>query len=221
MSLMTRYLICTLVLFFTLTSFAQKEEALILPNHHDKYSEYVRQLEKGDTTGIDFLDFRISFRESKQYTIYRDKSTEFNDLKGDLYRFANRRKYRKLIKTAKAMLSIDYTSMLAHKMLQQTYKILKDTENMRKYKEIEFGLLYSIVNSGDGKTCETSWEVVHIGEEYFILDMIEAKLIKQQVERAGNNICDRMEVTTEDGDRTYYFGIKRVFNTYSKLYREE
>ena len=40
------------------------------------------------------------------------------------------------------MLSIDYTSMIAHKILRQTYNIIGDTLNAKKYKTIQFGLLH-------------------------------------------------------------------------------
>jgi hypothetical protein len=63
------------------------------------------------------------------------------------------------------MLSIGFTSMFAHKYLQNTYKILGDTDNQKKYHDIEFGLLRSIVNTGNGKTCETGWHVTQIEEE--------------------------------------------------------
>ena len=113
-------------------------------------------------------------------------------------------------------MSIDYTSMFAHKYLQQTYQILGDTLNKNKYHDIEFGLLHSIVNSGDGKTCETAWQVVQIEEEYFILDMLGADLQKQSISKSKKNICDKMKVKTDDGDAVYYFGVNKVFSKYPK-----
>jgi hypothetical protein len=113
------------------------------------------------------------------------------------------------------MLSIDYTDMEAHKILRQTYKILGDTVNAKKYHDIEFGLLNSIVKKGDGKTCETGWPVIQIAEEYFILDMLRAKLIKQSVDNT-DGLCDKMEVQTAEGPKIYYFEISKVFGAYNK-----
>lgn len=72
----------------------------------------------------------------------------------------------------KAILSIDYTSLFAHKCLQQSYQQMGDSANYHKYHDIEFGLLNSITKSGDGKTCETGWHVIAIEEEYFILNIL-------------------------------------------------
>lgn len=113
--------------------------------------------------------------------------------------------------------NIDYTSMFAHKYLQQTYKILGDTPNQKKYHDIEFGLLNSIINSGDGKTCESGWHVTQIEEEYFILNMIGARLRAQSISKGGKNACDKMDVKTDDGEATYYFEANKVFEMERKL----
>jgi len=107
------------------------------------------------------------------------------------------------------MLEIDYTSMFAHKYIQQTAKILEDTVLYKKHHHIEFGLLKSIVHNGDGKSCKTSWEVTQIEEEYFILSMIGAELNTQTLE----GLCDRMDVTQDNDKKTYYFGIYYVFES--------
>ena len=111
-------------------------------------------------------------------------------------------------------------AMRAHKILQQTYKALKDEPNQKKYHDIEFGLLNSIVKNGNGKTCATAWPVVQIAEEYFILDMVGAKLDSQALDDKGG-LCDRMEVTTDEGRKaTYFFGVKKVFEGRERLQRK-
>ncbi len=40
--------------------------------------------------------------------------------------------YSEVIRLSKAMLCIDYTSQIAHKYLQQTYKIIGDTAKRHK-----------------------------------------------------------------------------------------
>ncbi len=119
------------------------------------------------------------------------------------------------------MLSIDYTSMFAHKYLQQTYKILGDSINRNKYHDIEFGLLFSITKSGDGKTCETGWHVTQVEEEYFILNMIGADLQSQSLISSGKNTCDKMVVKTEEGENmTYYFEVNKVIEMERKLFEK-
>jgi len=202
-----------LLLSQTFLVYGQKSK-IEIPNFNDKYSKYVQQLENGQTD-IDYTDFRNSFLESKQYS---NKGTNYDSLKKQVYVEIKNKNYQGVIKLTKAMLSIDYTSMFAHKYLQQTYKILGDTINRNKYHDIEFGLLYSITKSGDGKTCETGWHVTQIEEEYFIINMIGASLQEQSISSSGKNNCDKMVVKTEDGKiKTYYFEANKIFEMESKM----
>ncbi len=203
----TQKLLITILLYFiSLKTFAQ-ENKIIIPNFDDSYSKYVKKLEKGELD-INYTDFRNSFLESKQYNL---KKSNYKDLKKKVFAEIEKQNYQGVINATKEMLSIDYTSMFAHKYLQQTYKILGDTANEKKYHDIEFGLLNSIMKSGDGKTCETGWHVTQIEEEYFILSIMGVELQAQSISNAGNKICDRMEVKKEDGSlKTYYFEANKV-----------
>src|SRR5690348_2319407 len=112
-----------LMAFFscTVSSYSQ-ETKVIIPKHNDKYSKYVKQLEEGNLE-IDYTDFRNSFLDSKQFGL---KGKTYDSLKREVYAEMSKKNYNKIVDLTKAMLSIDYTSMFAHKILQQTYKILGD-----------------------------------------------------------------------------------------------
>jgi hypothetical protein len=210
----------TLLLFATITLqsfciFGQNTSEVIIPKFDDKYVEYVKKLEAGETD-INFQDFRFSFIESKQFLEAGKKISEFEELKKKMYKQMNKKDYTELIKTTKQMLSIDYTSMIAHKILRQTYKNMGDTVNAQKYKTIQFGLLNSIVKKGDGKSCSTAWPVIQISEEYFILEMVGAELKKQSIDNEGG-LCDKMDVIVDGNDKTYYFETSKIFEGYKKM----
>jgi hypothetical protein len=205
-----RLFITLTLLVFSQLSQAQDGGEITLPAWNDKYSEFVRQLEAGNTK-IDYKEFRYSFLESKQSQIKAEKRSQYDSLKMAMFAQAGASHYSEVIQLSKAMLSIDYTSQIAHKYLQQTYKIIGDTAKRNKYHDIEFGLIYSISLSGDAKTCATSWEVIQVEEEYFTLNMIGAKLKKQSIVKSGTKICDKMEVVNEDGkDEVYYFDVTKL-----------
>ena len=206
---MMKYFLITIILLFNFNIVVgQIETEIKVPEFDDNYSKTVQILENGKTD-IDYKSFRESFIESKQFKIASEKSTEFKELKKEMYHQMSESKYDSIITTTKKMLSIDYTSMTAHKILRQTYKIIGDTINGRKYKTIQFGLLKSIVNNGDGKSCENGWSVIQISEEYFILNMLGVELETQSID---SGICDRMEVVDENGEeKVYYFKISNVF----------
>lgn len=210
-----RFYSLTVFLILTTTFLFGQDAKVQVPDFGDKYSNYVKQLESGKTD-IDYVDFRNSFLESKQFS---QKSTNYDSLKKQVYAEIKNKNYNNIVRLTKAMLSIDYTSLFAHKYLQQTYKILGDTTNRNKYHDIEFGLLYSITKSGDGKSCETGWHVIQIEEEYFILNMLGAELQSQSISSTDKNACDKMIVKTEEGEtKTYFFEANKVFEMEQKMF---
>ncbi|MFP9113016.1 hypothetical protein ACLI1A_03695 [Flavobacterium sp. RHBU_3] len=112
------YIIC-FIFFSQLTICTAQEDKIKIPDTNDKYAEYVKKLENGETD-IDYTDFRNSFVDSKMFS---KKSTNYRDIQKKLFEAINKGDYNEVIKAAKAMLSIDYTSMTAHMYLQKTYKI--------------------------------------------------------------------------------------------------
>jgi hypothetical protein len=194
---------------------AEENPQITVPSFGDVYSKTVRKLESGQTD-IDYRAFRESFLESKQFEVAAAKKEEFDRLQQALSKLMAQSKFPEIVRTTKKLLSIDYTNMRAHKVLYQTYKILEDEAGRQKYHDIEIGLLTSIVRNGDGKSCKTAWPVIQIAEEYFILDMLGAKLDRQSIDNTGG-FCDKMEVSTDKGKAVYYFGITKVFEGHAKL----
>jgi hypothetical protein len=208
--------IAFLVIFsISFSTFGQYETQIMVPDVNDKYSDYVRQLEAGETE-IDFQDFRFSFIESEQFIIASKKTTIFDSLKKEMYAKMETRSYSDLINITKQMLSIDYTSMIAHKILRHSYNFIGDTTNSIKYKTIQIGLLNSIVKKGDGQSCATAWPVIQLSEEYFILEMLGAATLGQSL-IFEDNICDKMRVKVDGKIKTYYFETSKIFLGYQKL----
>jgi Domain of unknown function (DUF4919) len=194
---------------------AENRSGVAVPGYHDKYSAFVRQLEAGQTN-INYTEFRESFLESEQFKAAGKQKTDLSTLRKEMHEEMGKSNYTEIIGITNQMLSIDYTDMEAHKIRHQTYKILGDMPNSKKYHDIEFGLLNSIIKKGDGKTCRTAWPVIQVNEEYFILQMVGAKLRKQSIDTTGGT-CDKMEVETDQGNKPYYFDISKVFKGYNKL----
>ncbi|MBL7712594.1 MAG: DUF4919 domain-containing protein [Chitinophagaceae bacterium] len=186
-----------------------------IPTFNDRYTSYIRQLEQGKTD-IDYTDFRNSFIASRQFD---KKGTEYDSLKRQVFSEIKNKNYRGVISVTKAMLGIDYTSMFAHMYLQKTYAILGDSVNRNKYRDIEFGLINSIVKKSDGLSCETGWHVTQIEEEYFIINIVlGAEFESQSISNGGKNICDKMTVKTEEGHiKTYFFEANMIFEMENKL----
>jgi len=203
-----RFLLIIILLFNLSIVFGQNK--IEVPLFNDNYTKTVQKLESGQTD-IDYKTFRENLIESEQFKVASKMNNEFKELTEKMYKQMSAKDFDGVISTTQQMLSIDYTSLKAHKILRQTYNIVGDTMNADKYKTIQFGLLKSIVDHGDGKSCENGWPVIQISEEYFILDMLDVKLIEQTIDNE-DGVCDRMEVRDENGDKTtYYFEISNVF----------
>lgn len=202
----------TLFIFsFLLLCSVSGQTGVICPPFNDKYSQYVKKLESGDTN-IDYQDFRFKYIESEQFKIASEKSSELSNMTLELYKQMEKLQFEEIIATAKKMLSIDYTNMTAHKILAQTYDMIEDVENAAKYEAIQTGLLQSIIQNGNGKSCPTAWTIIQLSEEYFILQMLGGKVQNQTTDHNGR-FCDKIEVKSEDEDetKTYYFNLDKVF----------
>lgn len=200
---------------FSLTVYSQTQ--IVLPKTNDKYAEFVKQLESGHTN-IDYKDFRFSYLEHK----YKSDSYigDYDSLKGEMFKQAHQFKnYNEVINICKKMLSINYTSLYAHKYLRQTYKIVGDTINANKYYTIQMGLLNSITKNGNGKSSDSAWEVIDIEEEYFILYVLGLKFQSQALDDSGKVLCDIMTVVTENGESdVYYFNVEKLMQKQHELF---
>jgi len=209
------FLFFAISMTISIRSFGQSTSEVVLPSFQDTYSDYVKKLESGETN-IDYQDFRYSFLKSEQYNLAQAASKEFDSLKREMYVQMNAANHSEIIQITKQLLSIDYTDMMAHKILRQTYKIIGDTANAAKYKTIQFGLMNSILQKGDGKSCETAWPVIKVEEEYFILEMVGAKLKEQTLVQDGG-ICDKMDFKVDGKNKTFYFEVSKIFEGYKKM----
>ena len=206
------FLFLTLFMMVSKSLFGQSSSGILVPPFQDTFSDYIKKLEAGETN-IDYQDFRFSFLKSEQFKIAHSKWKEFDSLKKQMYVQMNAANHQEVIQITQKLLSIDYTDMKAHKILRQTYKIIGDTVNAAKYKTIQFGLMNSILQKGDGRSCETAWPVIQVEEEYFILEMVGAKL-KEQTLLEDGGICDKMEFKADGKNKTYFFEVSKVFEGY-------
>jgi hypothetical protein len=113
---------------------------------------------------------------------------------------------------AREILDIAYVDLDAHKARRQACAILHEEPCAERGHAIEIGLLKSVVQSGNGRSCASGWRVVTVDEEYFILRMLDARLKKQTLVSEGNNRCDAMLVDRDGREQTLYFEVTEVLD---------
>ncbi len=197
-----------LLIFFCFFTYVINVVAQTKPLNN--YERLVTQLESG-YTDIDYTQFRKSFFESQEYAFKKDHITNFDSLKNEIETQAKNNKFFEVIKIGKAILNLDYTSMMAHQYLRQMYGYVHDSAREVKHKAIQYGLLRSMIGTGDGLSCNTAWEVFQTEEEYAILAMIGTKSVEHEIVEMGLRVCDKITVETKEGkERVYYFRIQKL-----------
>lgn len=203
---MTRLLFIFIILLCPCITMAQS----VIPPHNDEYSAYVKKLEAGDTT-VNYTDFRNSFRDSKQFKIKESIKPKYDSLQRNVGKFIEKEDYDNIIKSMRAMLAIDYTSLFAHKYISQAYTMKNDNKNSEKHRKIEEGLLKSIIKSGDGHSCNSGWKVLQNEEQYFVVYMLGATYIDEKMYESGARRCNAINVKEKPGNNTtYYFDVSEV-----------
>jgi hypothetical protein len=181
---------------------------IVVPQDQDDYSKLVAQAVSHDQS-VDFRAMRFAYLKSAARQREGGMSAD-DDLQAAIFTAAKAGDDQGVRDAAEKLLSVDYTNMFGQKFLRQTCEHLHDNVCAEQAHFVEFGLLDSIMKSGDGKTCETGWEVTQVREEYFILGMLGTKLRMQSL-HMGNPSCDVMDGADKGGKPvTYFFRIDAV-----------
>lgn len=179
---------------------------IALPKDGDEYSALVARAAAQDQS-VDFRAMRFAWLKS---AAHKRETGDETELRSAIFAAAKGRDDQAVRAAAVKMISAYYVNMFGHKFLRQACANLHDDTCAAQEHFVEFGLLQSIVKSGDGKTCATGWEVVSVGEEYFLIGMMGATPGQQSLLN-GKPSCDVLNVTDGQGaPQTYYFRIDAV-----------
>lgn len=110
------------------------------------------------------------------------------------------------------MHAIDYTCIPAHQYLRQVFNSIGDSVRSSKNKNIQFGLLKSILGTGDGLSFSTAWIVFQTVEEYSILTMIGVVSVEHELFEKDGKLYDIIHTITKKGiEKKYYFNVIKKF----------
>ena len=179
---------------------------IVLPKDGDEYSALAARAAAQDQ-GVDFRALRFAWLKS---AAHKHETASEVELRSAIFTAVKAHDDQGVRAAAVKMISAIYVNLYGHKFLRQACTILHDDACAAQEHFVEFGLLQSILKSGDGKTCATGWEVVSVGEEYFIIGMMGATPGQQSL-LEGKPSCDMLQVTDEKGaPQTYFFRIDAV-----------
>lgn len=181
--------------------------AIILPADGDEYSRLVAQAAARDAS-TDFRALRFAWLTSAARK--RRPEITLGSVTQEMMAAAQAEDHGKVRAKAVELLSARYTDIRAHLYLSLSCERLRDTDCSEQAASVGRGILQSILKSGDGKTCDTGWDVALISEEYTVLSVMGLRM-QQQALISGPHPCDAMTATNEKGENvTYFFKIDRI-----------
>lgn len=192
---------------FSIATHGQLKDIQVCGSKFDLYSQLVEKLDKG-FTDIDYTNFRKQFILSKCFTNKQNVIKQYDSLRINLDTLSKYSKYFEMIKVSKSLLAIDYTCIPAHQYLRQVFNSIGDSSRSNKHKNIQYGLLKSILGTGDGLSFSTAWLVFQNEEEYSILAMIGVISVEHELIEKDGKIFDVIHSISKKGvEKKYYFNI--------------
>lgn len=217
---MKRTLITGLVVAAGMQSLVMAQ-GIKVPTTHDKYAEQVAKAERGDKD-VDYREMRFAYIERDSYPEDSASHKKMNALREQMWDNLDKCDWDSLKFVCQQILSLDYTNLYAQHYLTMAFRKMGDSANYHKYNHNTLGLLSSIINGNNGKSCEKPWEAAQVSEEYYILrSVLGAKVKSQTLLPCDKYICDQMDVIRDSVDMTYYFDVTRMMEASEKKLNEK
>lgn len=181
--------------------------ALAGPAPAADYEELAAQARQG-RTDVDYAALRAAYANSKSYDGY---NTDLMSLRAPLQKAFAEGDCQNVIKQGDAILDKNYVYIDAHMMLDICHRRLGETGRADHHRSAARGLIQAIARSGDGKTPETAFVVISVGEEYTVLMTRGLKKVQQALINKDGHSYDLMTVQSQSGGtEQVYFNVDRV-----------
>ncbi len=141
---------------------------------HSSYRDLVKQAESGDLS-IDFRALRFNCLKAKEC----DPRGDSKDVVA-MNRAMQQKEYSNAVEIAEKLISRGFPNIEAHAICAQAYRELNNPEKSKFHQDVTSGLIRSILRSGDGKTKQTSFEVIDTHEEYVMMQVLGLPVLGSQ-----------------------------------------
>jgi len=158
----------------------------------------------------EYLKLRLDYSKSEEYNPY---NPEITDIRGQCIKLMDEEKFKEVIEKAKQGLEKDKYNIQLLICLAISYRKIGDIENADKYRKMWTGLVDSILTSGDGKSSETAFRVISVGEEYAVLNVLKLEVISQKLVTIQGSDFDIFETVKSGRNEkiTLYFNVDIPF----------
>jgi hypothetical protein len=169
------------------------------------YPLLLEQVKRSDPK-LDFTKLRWTFAQTASYDPY---TLDNDKLKGSMYDAYENSEYNLAIELANQMLEKNYLLPDPHFILLRSYQELGDQQNADFHDYFLKGLITSILETGNGKSPETAFIVIHFEEELFMLSILGLQNSKPTFREENGIPYDIFEGIEEGTNQqtTLYFDI--------------
>ncbi len=154
----------------------------------------------------DFRELRLAYTRTDAY----HPRWVPDDLEKAMLAALDRHDYEKALDLATYRLEENYVDINAHDVLSVAYWELDQPELATFHKFVKYGLIDSILSSGDGKTPQSAYVVIDVAEEAVVLDVLGYEEKERRPSIVKNGILyDELQVSSrKTGEtRVVYFNI--------------
>jgi hypothetical protein len=170
-----------------------------------KYRELVTAAKSGQP--VDWQALRFAYADSSGFDLVGRKSADARKAMNEALRASD---YAGALVQANLIIDQAYVDIDAHIVSDIANTKLGNAAEAKKQHAIVIGLLQSI-RTGDGKTPETAFTVITVGEEYSLIRVLGLRRQQQVLIAKGGHHYDVLDVTDEDGrSQKLYFQVDRV-----------
>ncbi len=170
------------------------------------YSSLLIKVLKADKT-VDFKDLRLAYTKTDEYdpyqynfdmSVYEEMFDAFTD-----------ERYEKALTKAEIILENNFLDIDSHIICAESYQKIGNTKQFEYHDFMARGLISSILDSGDGESPETAYEVISIREEKVILKVLGYQLLRTALITQEGHRYDAADVidTKTNNKLKIYFNV--------------
>ena len=190
--------------------------AIAIDDADSKYRDLLTAAKSGQP--VDWQALRFAYAESSGFDVLGTKSAEARKAMNEALQTND---YTGALLQANLILDQDYVDIDAHIITEIANTKLGNTDEAEKQHSIVVGLLRSI-RTGDGKTPETAFTVITVGEEYSLIRVLGLRRQQQVLIANGGHQYDGLDVVDREGQsQRLYFQIDRVMAAEAALLKSK
>jgi hypothetical protein len=156
------------------------------------YEELV-QAAKRDPGSVDYTELRLAYARSPEYDPYCFRSAPASS-HGRVRLAIRVGDLAGLLVTLSGLIEKQFFDIGAHRLAAHAYERIGDRVTAATHRKIAQGLVASVLQSGDGRSFQTAYQVISVAEEYALLETLNLRPLAQALHSHEGQHFDIIQV---------------------------